>query len=333
MASESSIHKALDKALKSGASMCFEASTDKLIIFSDHHRGRRDGADDFLICEANYMKALEYYDQKDFHLMLLGDVEEFWENPLPLVMKQYKQVCEKEKSFSSKGKLTKVWGNHDDAWQFPSLVRTHLHKFMGPLFCPEAIRLEVEDQGKPLGKMLLVHGHQGNLASDRFAGISKFFVRFVWRNVQRVFKIPLTTPRKDKGLKSAHDQAFYNWAASKESTAVVCGHTHQPVFTSKTHIDALKDKLLLAESEFEKKKIQGQIHALREEFTSLQENVQSFKPCYFNTGCCSFSDGDITGIELNQGQIALIKWNDKGRKLIDSCAIRSVFEDSNGPSQ
>jgi hypothetical protein len=54
MASESSIHKALDKALKSGASMCFEASTDKLIIFSDHHRGRRDGADDFLICESNY---------------------------------------------------------------------------------------------------------------------------------------------------------------------------------------------------------------------------------------------------------------------------------------
>jgi uncharacterized coiled-coil protein SlyX len=82
----------------------------------------------------------------------------------------------------------------------------------------------------------------------------------------------LTTPRKDKGLKSAHDQAFYNWAAAKENTAVICGHTHQPVFTSKTHIDALKDKLLLAESEFEKKKIQEQIHALREEFTSLQEN-------------------------------------------------------------
>jgi hypothetical protein len=108
---------------------------------------------------------------------------------------------------------------------------------------------------------------------------------------------------------------------------------HQPVFTSKTHIDALKDKLLLAESEFEKKKIQEQIHALREEFTSLQESVRGFKPCYFNTGCCSFSDGDITGIELHQGQIALIKWNDKGRKVIDSCAIRSVFKDSNGLSQ
>src|ERR687886_404857 len=33
-------------------------------------------------------------------------------------------------------------------------------------------------------------------------------------------------------------------------------------------------------------------------------------PCYFNTGCCSFGDGDITGIEIAGGEIRLIRWLD-----------------------
>jgi hypothetical protein len=32
------------------------------------------------------------------------------------------------------------------------------------------------------------------------------------------------------------------------------------------------------------------------------------KPTYFNSGCCCFSDGDITGIEIENGSIRLIKW-------------------------
>jgi len=32
------------------------------------------------------------------------------------------------------------------------------------------------------------------------------------------------------------------------------------------------------------------------------------KPTYFNSGCCCFSDGDITGIEIADGCIRLIKW-------------------------
>jgi hypothetical protein len=35
------------------------------------------------------------------------------------------------------------------------------------------------------------------------------------------------------------------------------------------------------------------------------------KPCYFNTGCCCFADGDITGLELAGGEIRLVRWPDK----------------------
>ena len=30
---------------------------------------------------------------------------------------------------------------------------------------------------------------------------------------------------------------------------------------------------------------------------------------YFNSGCCCFDDGDITGIEIEDGSIRLIKWH------------------------
>ena len=35
------------------------------------------------------------------------------------------------------------------------------------------------------------------------------------------------------------------------------------------------------------------------------------EPCYFNTGCCSFGDGDVTGIEISEGQIRLVRWPDR----------------------
>src|SRR5262245_21647029 len=58
----------------------FDLDADRLVIFSDHHRGTRDGADDFWRCERAYRAALGYYLESGHHLYLLGDVEELWEN-------------------------------------------------------------------------------------------------------------------------------------------------------------------------------------------------------------------------------------------------------------
>jgi hypothetical protein len=53
-------------------------------------------------------------------------------------------------------------------------------------------------------------------------------------------------------------------------------------------------------------------------------------PCYFNTGCCSFGDGDITGIEITRGEIRLVRWpDDTGRpkaKALESAKISKIFE-------
>src|SRR6185503_3784814 len=37
-------------------------------------------------------------------------------------------------------------------------------------------------------------------------------------------------------------------------------------------------------------------------------------PCYFNTGCCSFGDGDVTGLELADGAIRLVRWLDDDQR-------------------
>ena len=51
--------------------------------------------------------------------------------------------------------------------------------------------------------------------------------------------------------------------------------------------------------------------------------LRKYKSAYFNSGCCCFNDGDITGIEIENGFIRLIKWSYKKSK--DS--KRSVLEE------
>jgi len=34
-------------------------------------------------------------------------------------------------------------------------------------------------------------------------------------------------------------------------------------------------------------------------------------PCYFNTGCCLYSDG-LTAIEVADGDISLVRWGPRG---------------------
>jgi hypothetical protein len=39
-----------------------------------------------------------------------------------------------------------------------------------------------------------------------------------------------------------------------------------------------------------------------------QRPIDLQTPCYFNTGCCSFGDDNITGLEITGGSIRLVRW-------------------------
>lgn len=330
MADYSNIHKAIDKAKSNAVKVEADVDSMSWILFSDHHRGRGDGADDFKKCEATYTKALKYYSKKDFVLGLLGDVEEFWENPLEVVIKRYNHVLELEQAFFKKDKLYRLWGNHDDIWQTPKYIKKLLGNIFPRINVHEGLDLELTDAGVHVGNILLIHGHQGTIESDRFAWLSKFMVRVIWRNIQRLFKIKLSTPSTSTELRSAHDKAMYSWARAKEDQLLICGHTHQPVFMSMTHIDYLVSELQGLQIKFNKTEAgpaaeeirmvmnqkNDQLKKIRKEGTSIMDGAINFKPVYFNTGCCSFSDGDITGIEISDGKIKLIKWEEHCKEPI-----------------
>ena len=86
--------------------------------------------------------------------------------------------------------------------------------------------------------------------------------------------------------------------------------------------DQIKKKAeLLAELEW--------VMAQEKQQPGREPKVEMRKPCYFNTGCGSFSDGDITGIEIAEGKIRLIRWPDKNKKpkpyvLVEE-PLRDVF--------
>lgn len=330
------IHKSINKAAKNALVIDQEVNNMKWVILSDHHRGQRDGADDFLRCEKAYINALNYYYEKGYTLLLLGDVEEFWENPLSLVIQKYKNLLELEKKFFIDNRLYRIWGNHDDVWRYKSTITKHLNLFFPQIIAHESIQLNIKDGLTKIGTLLFIHGHQGTLASERWAWVSKIFVKIFWRNLQRIFKFPLSTPANSVSLKSNHDHAMYEWAAKRSNTVIICGHTHQPVFMSHTHIDELmlKKKSIISNNTISQEEKNTQLEDIDRTIESLMQqgilyntDLEHRKPCYFNSGCCSFSDGDITGLEIVDNEIKLIKWNLRKNKpqIKKKNNLKSVF--------
>ena len=52
-------------------------------------------------------------------------------------------------------------------------------------------------------------------------------------------------------------------------------------------------------------------------------------PCYFNTGCGCYSDGDVTGIEIADGAITLIRFpDDSGAPApqeLEKASLKQIF--------
>ena len=116
---------------KKGLVIPFEHHAGKFIIFSDQHKGNRNGADDFKQAETNYLAALNYYSSNDFCFINLGDSEELWENSIWKVKKHNKATFEAEKKFLAHNNYVKVFGNHDLYWYNGLWAYWHLKSMFG----------------------------------------------------------------------------------------------------------------------------------------------------------------------------------------------------------
>ena len=293
----------------------------KFIIFSDQHRGARNGADDFQRSERAYNAALAYYYEMGYTLIALGDVEELWEERLAPVLEKYEHALSLEVKFHQDGRYARVFGNHDDIWQSARKVDKYLQPAFGktPLTVYEGLTIPVQMGDQAMGEFFLTHGHQGSLESDYLTQFSRFWVRNLWRPLQRLTKVRLNTPASDWKLRNMTNIAMHDWAKKQDDLVLITGHTHYPVFKSQTHEDQLRKKITSVTEDSSlttsQKRVQIADLAAKLEWvratqgeSRIGKDQERLPPCYFNSGCCSYADGDITGLEIADGEIRLVRW-------------------------
>lgn len=299
--------------------------TDKFIILSDQHKGTRDFADDFMLAEKNYLQALKYYEAEKFNYLNLGDSEELWENLLESVIKHNKNTFEAEKLFIKRKAFTKIFGNHDLYWDNDPLSQYNLKRIYGEvirIYEGAILRFSFENG---MLDVFLTHGHQGDLQSDG-NWFSKWFVSTIWAPLQAYLKINPNTPAYDNQLKTVHNSLMYSWVQEQQNIVLITGHTHQPVFASLTHLERLYSKLTKAAAENNK----SAMEMINAELNKLAAKgvqpplLNKYKSAYFNSGCCCFNDGDITGIEIESGFIRLIKWSYQKSKLPERFVLEEM---------
>ncbi len=355
------ISRALDRALARALAQeeeegprILDLADDQIVIFSDQHKGARNGADDFQVAEAAYNTALSYYDKMGYTLVTLGDVEELWEERPQPVIQSYPDTFEIEAGYHQKERYLRLWGNHDDNWRYPDQVKKHLVPVYGgqTLKVRETLLFRVKDQEEEFGDILLLHGHQGTLDSDRFAKFSRWVVRYLWRPFQRLTKIRLNTPAKDWRLRHEHNIAMYNWTETQRGLLLIAGHTHRPVFESRPNqaqieleIESISE---LIKRHPDDRQLRDNMGDLQNELDWLKEDQRPIsqseaaaangltraivqrKPSYYNTGCCCYPDGTVTGIELVAGEIRLVRWpRENGqylRQVLERGDLRSILK-------
>ncbi len=281
----------------------------RLIVFSDLHRGAGDGADDFRPCRKVYHAALAYYYEAGYRLFLLGDVEELWERILPNILTRYQGTLELERRFFEEGRCERFIGNHDESLRLP-WNWSQLEKYLGGKELRDSLTLEVTSEDQKIGELFFAHGHQG----IEYSLLDKFLVRRFWAPIQKLTGWGVGIPSSDHSLRQSHEQALYGWAARQPHPLIlICGHTHHPVFMSTALEQYSRDKLERLRRENAAPEAIAMANAelhwvladIDEKRSLLPDAPQ---PCYFNTGCCSYNDGTITGLEIANGQIRLVRW-------------------------
>lgn len=303
-ASLSKLYNSSKKNSKRVCPLFLETDKDRIIIFSDQHKGNRDRADDFAGNEFNYLSALAYYKQQKFSFINLGDSEELWKYSTDEVLPNNEKAFAAEAAFQPHN-YYKTFGNHDIIWKNKIDSERLLKKYFAmPLPVYEGILIKTGIGTETL-TIFCTHGHQGDKMSDN-NGFSTWIVAHIWAPVQRYLKINVNTPSKDDSLRNKHNKLMHEWSSNRKNLLLITGHTHKPVFASGKYAVKPSHKIEASDG-------------------------GNLKPSYFNTGCCCFNDGDITGIEIADGHIRLIKWftenGSSARMVLEEITLAQLLKD------
>lgn len=256
---------------------------DKFILFSDQHRGKNDWGDDFAKNQLLFFHALTSYYEDGFTYIENGDGDELSENwVFRNIRKAHSHVFWLMRMFHREGRLIMLYGNHDMARRYPSVVRRQLHTYyedredkrvdlFKDIQLHEGIVLTHQETGK---KIFIVHGHQADFFNTYFWWLGVLFLP-VWKSIfQKVlgWRDP-TSPAQNRWKKNKVEDHIIRWAG-EHNQIIIAGHTHRSW------------------------------HPLPGEAP------------YFNDGSCVHPRA-ITGIEIQNGTLALVKWWLNTKRSID----------------
>lgn len=250
----------------------------RIILMSDCHRGDGSWADDFSRNQNLYFTALTYYYRENYTYIELGDGDELWENRRFSDIKQeHSNVFWLLSKFYDEGRLYMIFGNHDMVKKYNKYVRENLYRYYN----------EPEKRSVPLFES--IRFHEGLILKHKSTGDKVFLMH--GHQVDCL---------NDKLWKLARFLVRYLWRPLN-----ILG-VNDPTRTAKNYEKKEAVEKRLTEWVVKEK------HMLIAGHTHRPTFPEAGLPPYFNDGSC-VHPRCITGIEISEGSITLVKWYVKTR--------------------
>lgn len=230
-------NKQLTKAYRRAKEINFDKNS-KFIIFSDMHRGDDSISDEFARNQSVMVAALKHYYKEGYTYIEAGDGDELWEHPnFQTIRAAHTDVFTELKNFYQKKRMIMLYGNHNIFLKNPYYVaksyfyfydeymgsRQELFPNLNPI---EALLLREKNTKQ---KILVVHGHQGDLMNDQLWYINMVLLRYFWRFMHIVgFKNP-SSPAKNIYKRHKIEKNYTDWIKNHK-VILICGHTHRLKF-------------------------------------------------------------------------------------------------------
>lgn len=232
--------KRLTRAYKNAKIESFDQNS-KYILFSDIHRGDDSVSDEFARNQAVFLYALNYYYNNGYTYVEVGDGDELWEHPkFKYIRSAHTDIFTTIKKFFDAGKFVMIYGNHNIYlknnhylkkyyYHFFDEYNEKIQKLFPGISTHEALVLNYKKNNQ---KILIVHGHQGDLMNDQLWFASMLLLRYFWRFMHVVgFQNP-SSPAKNLSKRHKIEKAYNKWIEHHKKM-LVCGHTHRPKFPKK----------------------------------------------------------------------------------------------------
>ena len=264
----------------------------KFIFFSDCHRGDNSYADDFANNSNIYYHALRNYLENDFTYVELGDGIELWENMFfNDIFEAHKNSFMLLREFHLKNKLHMIWGNHDMTLKNEKKSAKLLDTYFDKITATDKDLLSGLTFNE--GIILEPEGFDKNILLIH--GHQADFYNYVWWKWSRFLVRILWKPLQVVGIKDPTSPAKNFKELIKVERKIkkwILANNNQMVISGHTH---------------------------RPRFPEPNELP------YFNDGSC-IHPRSITGIEIVDMQISLIKWHIISRDDGTLQIVKTVLE-------